>query len=264
MDTRKNPLRLEKLLAERGLAARRKAAELVRAGRVTVNGRSVLEPGLRVDAAADRVCVDGRLIPSALPPPRTILLYKPRGYICSRAAEQGRTVYELIREVKEPVKPVGRLDKDSEGLLLLSTDGDLILRMTHPRYEHEKTYEVAVTGEVSAAVLRRLNGAFDLDGYRTRPAHVTRLSRCVGAGRTVLRFVLKEGRNRQVRRMCADVGLGVENLKRTSEAGLDLGSLEPGAWRDVTAEWLGRYRPQPVNAGVPAVTPSGCEPSSRS
>ena len=141
-------VRLQKYLSERGAASRREAAVLICAGHVSVNGRVVLEPGCRVTPGRDLIALDGRILSEVRPAFRTIMLNKPRGYVCSRSAKQGRSVLELAAAVSERLVPVGRLDKDSEGLLLLSNDGALTLRVTHPRYGHVKRYHVTVSGRV--------------------------------------------------------------------------------------------------------------------
>lgn len=227
-------IRLQKFLAERGVASRRGAAEVVRAGRVQVNGKVVAEPGWRLNAQSDRVTVDGRALDEAPERRRTVALNKPRGCVCSAADGDGRTVVSLLRGVSERLVPVGRLDKNSEGLLLLSNDGELTLRLTHPRYEHEKTYRVTVSGAVTEAALAILRSRLVIDGYRIRPARVEFVKAGDVPGRSVLLFVLREGRNRQIRKMCEAAGLTVRRLVRTGIGNLALGGLRPGAWRDLT------------------------------
>lgn len=225
-------VRLQKYLAERGVASRRGAVALIIRGQVRVNDVVVREPGVRVRPESDRVSVNGTLLSSEVERRRTVALYKPRGYICSRSEENGRTVYDLLEGIAEHLRPIGRLDKDSEGLLLLSNDGDLIERLTHPRYGQTKTYRVSVRGPLTDATIDRLNQPFDLDGTLTRPARVrlvTRRSESDG----VLEFVLSEGRNRQIRRMCERCGLDPARLVRVEEAGVTLRGLKPGRWRDV-------------------------------
>lgn len=224
--------RLQNVLAQRGLASRRRAADIIRSGRVAVNGELVTEPGRRVEVPADRVTVDGRELHADRPALRTIMMNKPVGEICSADSRQGRTVCERVAHLPERLVPVGRLDRDSEGLLLLSNDGDLIAAVTHPRHRHRKRYEVDVSGPLDEAVLRRLAAPFDLDGYRTRPAEVSVLLR--GRDRHRLAITLSEGRNRQIRRMCGAVGLGVIRLMRVAIDGLQLGRLSPGEWRELT------------------------------
>lgn len=228
-------IRLDKFLADCGVASRRHGAELVRRGRVRVDGETIDEPGFRLDPRSRDVCVDGQ--PVTAPRRRlTIKFYKPRGAICSTNAAQGRTIYEFLEDVGERMVPAGRLDKDSEGLLILSNDGELVHRLTHPRFEHGKTYRVSVSGRVDEAVLRQLNGRMVIDGYRIQPAVVRRLPATRDDRRERLEFTLKEGRNRQIRKMCDQVGLRIHRLIRTEEAGIRLPPLKPGQWRELTVE----------------------------
>jgi 23S rRNA pseudouridine2605 synthase len=229
-------IRLQKLLAERGVCSRRAAATCLRDGHVTVNGVVVREAGLRVDAVLDEIRFDGQPLPDA-PRKITIMLYKPRGYICSTNATQGRTVYELVHEIPEKLVPVGRLDKNSEGLLLMSNDGDLVNRLTHPRFEHTKTYQVSVTGAVDEAALRILNSRMVLDGYQIQAARV-RILKHRRDGTTVLEFRLQEGRNRQIRKMCEIAGLQVHKLVRVKICDLTIRTLSPGNWRPLTTREL--------------------------
>jgi len=226
-------LRLQKYLAQAGVASRRASAQLIRDGRVSVNGEPVAEPGHAVDTATDEVTVDGAAI--ALPSEkRTIMMYKPRGYICSSSSAQGKTVLDLIEGIAERLFPVGRLDKDSEGLLLLTDDGDLANRLTHPSFGHSKRYEVTVSGSVTKEVLTTLNGPMTIDDYQTRPACVTLEKQRRESGKSQLVIELKEGRNRQIRKMCEAVGLRIHRLVRTHINNLTLQDLRPGQWRDLT------------------------------
>jgi 23S rRNA pseudouridine2605 synthase len=231
--------RLQKILADRGVASRRSAADLIRAGAVSVNGVAQREPGARVNPDNDEIRIRGAPIPTAREPVRTIIMNKPAGLICSAARGQGRTVYSLLRGVTERVVPAGRLDKDTEGLLLLSNNGDLVNRLTHPRFGQKKVYEATVSGPVDPVALRILRSPLDMDGYKTRPARVS-VVRAAGDGMTVLQVELGEGRNRQVRRMCEAAGLKVERLVRIRIGNLGLTGLAPGQWRDATAEELRR------------------------
>lgn len=228
-------VRLQKYLADRGIGSRRACERLIVEGRVAVNGIIETELGTKVVPSAARVCVDGRPVAKAEERRRTILLHKPRGYICSASSKQGRTVYELVDSIGERLVPAGRLDKNSEGLLILSNDGDLVSRLTHPRHGHKKTYEVTVRGSVSGDTIETLRRSFDLDGYRTRPARVRRLPQRGQDGTTVLEFVLKEGRNRQIRRMCAHVGLRIARLVRVRIGPLTADGLRPGQWKELAS-----------------------------
>ena len=230
--------RLQNVLAHAGVASRRGAAAIIEAGRVTVDGIVVREPGLRVDAEKASVAVDGRAV-GAPERKRTIMLYKPVG-VLSTVSDPfgGKTVADMLRgKVKERLVPVGRLDKDSEGLLLMTNDGDLALKLTHPRYEHEKTYVVKAAGRWSDDKLRILRGPVEMpDGYVTRPVPVE----LVSTGRDnvhELVFRLKEGRKRQIRYMCSAAHLVVLSLKRVAIGALRLpADLKPGEWRDLERE----------------------------
>lgn len=219
--------RLQNLLARRGVASRRAAAALIRAGRVTVGGRVVAEPGARVppDAA---LALDGRPVAAAEGPRRTFLYNKPVGEVCSADGQGARTVLEAFRGLGLRLVPVGRLDKASEGLLLVSNDGPLIQRLTHPRFGHRKTYEVEVDAEPTGRQLTLLRSPLVIEGYRIRPVPVERL------GGRRLRFVLSEGRHRQIRQMCEQAGLRVRRLRRVAFAGLTLGALPPGRFRPLS------------------------------
>ena len=225
-------VRLQKYLSERGVCSRREAAMWIRTGRISVDGAAVVEPGTRVTPGRQRICADGRPVQAVRPAPRTILLHKPRGVICSRSDTQGETIYDLQPPIPRELVPVGRLDKDSEGLLLLSSDGDLVQRLTHPRHGQSKTYHVTVHGTVGEEHLAVLRSRLVIDGYRIRPADV----RIADArpGYTLLEVVLHEGRKRQIREMCRAAKLHVARLVRVAVGPLALGRLRPGEWRDVT------------------------------
>ena len=217
-------MRLNAYLARAGVASRRSADALIKAGRVTVNG--VAGELNTFVGAADDVRVDGRVIGAQRL--RHVLLNKPRGTITTARDPQGRpTVVDLVGgEVR--VVPVGRLDRDTTGVLLLTNDGALAHRLAHPRYEVEKTYVADVEGEPADDALRRLADGVDLDDGRTAPAGVRRVAP------SRLELVLHEGRNRQVRRMLEAVGHPVTRLRRSRYAGLGPGRLRPGQWRDLT------------------------------
>lgn len=232
--------RLQNILSHAGAASRRGAADMIAAGRVTVDGIVTTEPGARFDPAAVRIAVDGR--PLAAPErKRTVMVYKPVGVLSSMSDPfGGRTVADLLRgKVEERLVPVGRLDKDSEGLLLMSNDGDLTLRLTHPRYDHEKTYVVRAAGRWSEEKLRILRGPVRMpDGYETRPVPV-KVLRTQENNVTTLEFRLREGRKRQIRYMCSAAHLVVLSLKRVAIGALVLpDDLAPGEWRDLTPEEL--------------------------
>ena len=220
--------RLQKVLARAGLASRRVCEDLIAEGRVTVNGE-VADLGRRVDARTDVIEVDGALVPTA-PGLVHYLLNKPAGVVTTAADTHGRpTVVDLVPS--EPrVFPVGRLDADTEGLLLLTNDGELTHRLTHPSFGVEKEYVASVTGDPSPAALRRLREGVALEDGVTAPARVARLS----AG--VVRITIHEGRNRQVRRMCEAVGHPVTRLVRTRIGPLADRRLKPGEWRALSGD----------------------------
>ena len=232
--------RLQNILAHRGVSSRRGAAAMIEEGRVAVDGRIVREPGARFDPAAVKIAVDGRVLQVEKEKTRTIMMYKPAGVLSTMSDPfGGKTVADLLKwgpkAVAERLVPVGRLDKDSEGLLLMSNDGDLTLKLTHPRYEHEKTYIVRAAGRWSDDKLRVLRGPVEMpDGYVTRPVPVE----VIRIGRDnvhVLCFRLREGRKRQIRYMCSAAHLVVVSLKRVAIGALRLpDDLAPGEWRDLT------------------------------
>ena len=227
--------RLQNVLSHAGAASRRRAAAMIEEGRVSVNGSIVREPFFRVDTEKDSVEIDGKNLAPGKEKPRTIIMYKPVGAV-STASDPfgGRTVCDIVRpSVKERVVPVGRLDKESEGLLLLSNDGDLVLKLTHPRFGHLKTYVARVAGKWSPEKLSILRSALDIDGYTIRPCEVEVLHLAPDNVHTLL-FRLREGRKRQIRKMCSAAHLTVLALKRVQVGNLTLGGLQPGCWRDLT------------------------------
>ncbi len=230
--------RLQKVLAHAGVASRRKAEEMISAGRVKVNGEVVTMLGTRVDVEHDVIQVDGCTVrPEA---PVYVLLHKPRGVLSAASDARGRvTVVDLVPH-RARLYPVGRLDLDSEGLVLLTNDGALALRLAHPRYEHEKEYRVLVAGQPDEEALDRLRRGIGLEGGRTRPAQVGVEGR--GGGGTWLRIVLREGRKRQIRRMLEAVGYEVLRLIRVRMGPLQLGRLKPGEHRELTPAELRAIR----------------------
>lgn len=234
-------MRLQKILSQAGIASRRAAERLIAEGRVTVNGVTVRAMGTKGDPAADDIRVDGRRIRGP-EQHRYILLNKPAGYVTTRSDPQRRpTVLDLLRGVREYVYPVGRLDYDTEGLLLLTNDGDLAARLTHPRHGVERTYEARVAGAPDAHDLERLRAGMPLDGRRTLPAAVDLMTRGQSV-ESVLRITIREGRNRQVRRMCEAVGHPLRALRRTRIGPLSDRRLKPGQWRELTAQEIGALR----------------------
>lgn len=226
--------RLQKILSMAGVCSRRQAEAYLRSGRVSVNGQPA-GLGDRADPERDQVALDGRAV--RLPRRHTyLMLHKPRGYVTTLSDERGRrTVAQLIEGCKARVWPVGRLDMDSEGLLLLTDDGALTHTLTHPSHQVEKEYRVQVRGDLERA-LPLLRAPMELDGERMMADWVEQ------AGPDWLTIVIHQGKKRQVRRMCAAVGLAVERLIRVREGGLLLGDLKEGAWRAITQEELNRLQ----------------------
>ncbi len=228
-------IRLQKILSQAGIASRRAAEKLIAEGRVTVNGQTVREMGVKADPSRDDIRVDGRRLRVA-ERLRYILLNKPAGVVTTRSDPQRRrTVIDLLAGVREYVYPVGRLDYDTEGLLLLTNDGDLAARLTHPRHEVERTYEAQVAGTPDNEAIGKLRRGIPLDGRRTMPADVKLLGARHHERSSVLLMTIREGRNRQVRRMFEAVGHPVQKLKRTRIGPISDRRLRPGEWRDLSA-----------------------------
>jgi len=229
--------RLHKVLAGAGLASRRAAERMIEQGRVRVNGQVVRRQGLRVDPRADVIVVDGRRLPGAPAQPAYFMLHKPRGFVTTMADPEGRpTIVDLLRGIGRRVFPVGRLDFDSEGLLLLTDDGMLARDLMHPSRRVPRTYQVQLREAIDEEALGRLARGVVLDGRRTRPAVVV-------AGRPAwIELTLREGRNRQVRRMLLAVGHSVQRLKRTAYGGVELGRLRKGGVRELTRAEVARLR----------------------
>ena len=219
-------VRLQKFLSRAGVCSRRQAEQYILDGRVRVNGQVVSRLGAKVDPAADRVSVDGRRI-VAEQKRIYIALHKPAGVVTSCSHPGERVVTDLV-DLSQRVYPVGRLDKDSTGLLLLTNDGGLHHTLSHPSHDHEKEYEVTVSRPIGETELGKMSSGLPLMGTRTRPAEIERIS-----GRR-FRIVLKEGRNRQIRRMVRKVGNRVTRLKRVRMANIRLGDLQPGRWRHLS------------------------------
>jgi 23S rRNA pseudouridine2605 synthase len=236
-------VRLQKILSGAGVSSRRAAEQLMRDGRVSVNGQTVLDPGVKADPEQDDVRVDGRRIKAQQT--RYILLNKPKGFVTTRSDPQRRpTVLALLEGVREYVYPVGRLDFDSEGLLLLTNDGELAARLTHPRHEVARVYEARVRGIPDARAIERLSRGIVIDDRRTAPSEV-RLVRELHEGKYdigVLEMTIREGRNRQVRRMCEAVGHPVFALKRIRIGPLTDPKLPPGGWRELTPREVASLR----------------------
>lgn len=229
-------MRLQKYLAERGVGSRRACEEMIREGRVSVDGKIITEMGVQV-LGDDEVLVDGKPVPKVKEQLHYILLYKPQGVVTTMSDEKGRaTVKDLIKEIKERVYPVGRLDWDTEGLLLLTNDGELANGLAHPSFEVDKLYFVRARGHLDDVALAKLKIGVKLDdGHMTAPAKVERLQDDPGfQGQTNLRIAVHEGHNRLVRRMVEAVGGQVTFLRREQIGSIHLGHLRPGQWRHLS------------------------------
>ena len=228
--------RLQKILSQAGIASRRASEKLMLEGRVSVNGKTVTELGTKADPSRDDIRVDGSRIKV---PERHlyVLLNKPRGYVTTRSdPEKRRTVIDLLKGVREYIYPVGRLDYDSEGLLILTNDGDLAAKLTHPRHGVARVYEARVLGEPDAHDISRLAKGVTIDGRRTAPTEVVEL----GPGH--LRVTVREGRNRQVRKMFEAIGHPVNELRRVAIGTIRDPKLKPGQWRELTPQEVERLR----------------------
>ena len=225
--------RIQKVLADQGICSRREAERLIAAGKVKVNGHPV-GLGDKMDPDYDKVSIDGKNVRIVRKRQYTyIMLHKPRGYLTTRSDDRGRkTVMDLVADVPAMLRPVGRLDKDSEGLLLMTDDGAFINLLTHPSGGVGKLYRVTVNPRATEEqIVQMASGVVLDDGIRTQPCVIHVLSD--EPGRTVLEITLHEGRNRQIRRMCSAVGLQVVRLKRSAEGPVKLGMLQPGEYREL-------------------------------
>jgi len=244
-------VRLQKIISAAGIASRRAAEKLISEGRVSVNGKTVTELGSKADPDADEIRVDERRVKGPQLH-RYFLLNKPRGYVTTRSDPERRpTVLDLLKGVREYVYPVGRLDFDSEGLLILTNDGDLAAMLTHPRHEVERVYEAQVLGIPDAHDLDRLSRGVMIEGRRTSPAHIELLPERRTQGDTsVLRVTIHEGRTRQVRKMCDAIGHPVRTLKRVRIGPIADKHLRVGSYRELAPEEVRRlkragHRPSP-------------------
>lgn len=230
-----NEVRLQKFMAEQGVASRRKSEELILAGKVKVNGR-VAQIGMKINPRKDLVTVGKQKLTNVKNRKMVyIMLNKPRGYVTTVSDELGRkTVMDLLPDFGVRIYPVGRLDKDSEGLLLLTNDGSFTNCMTHPSHEYAKVYRVTVRPAVDDNILYNLRNGIEIDGRVTAPCEVTVLTE--EENRVVLEFVLHEGRNRQIRKMCESQGLEVARLKRISIGPIKLGMLKQGDYRELSEQ----------------------------
>ena len=224
--------RIQKILSAAGVCSRRLAEEYLRAGRITVNGKTV-GVGAKTDPAADAIKLDGKTI-AAIPPRVYLMLNKPRGYVTTLSDEFGRpTVIDLTADCEERIFPIGRLDRDSDGLLLLTNDGALAERLSHPRYETEKEYHVTIGGNLKNCV-ERLESVTELDGKPLARVKISVIAK--DSGYWTLSLILRQGLNRQIRRMCQEASLSVLRLQRVREGSILLGDLPQGQWRYLTDE----------------------------
>ncbi|MEK7851395.1 MAG: pseudouridine synthase [Deltaproteobacteria bacterium] len=232
--------RLQKIIAQAGVASRREAERLILEGKVTLNGKVVRELGTKADPDREHIKVNGKLI--TRPEPKAyLILYKPRGYVTTTSDPEGRpTIMELLDKVKGRVFPVGRLDYDTEGLILCTNDGELAHKLQHPRHEVPKTYFAKVEGVPMPDEITKLRKGIKLEDGMTAPANV-KLIRKVEAN-SWLEIIIHEGRNRQVKRMCEAIGHSVIRLKREGLAFLTLGDLKPGEFRHLTAEEIKKLK----------------------
>ncbi len=249
--------RLQKILSQAGIASRRASEQLILAGRVAVNGITVRELGTKADPSHDDIRVDGRRV-KVVHRHRYVLLNKPRGYVTTRSDPQRRpTVIDLLSGISEYVYPVGRLDFDSDGLLLLTNDGDLAARLTHPRHGLARVYDVRVLGEPDRHDLERLARGVTIDGRRTGAAEI----KAIGPSR--LRVTIREGRNRQVRKMCDAIGHPVTALTRVAIGPIRDARLRPGEWRELSDDEVRRLQRAVQRAASPSGGSTGRRPAQR-
>jgi pseudouridine synthase len=246
-------VRLQKIISAAGVASRRAAEKLIEEGRVQVNGTTVTELGTKADPDTDDIRVDERRVKQPQRH-RYFLLNKPRGYVTTRSDPEHRpTVLDLLKGVREYVYPVGRLDFDSEGLLLLTNDGDLAATLTHPRHEVERVYEAQVLGVPDAHDIERLSRGIVIEGRRTSPANIELLrERRTDGNTSVLRVTIHEGRTRQVRKMADAIGHPVRTLKRVRIGPIADKNLRLGTYRELTPEEVRKLK----HSGATARTPS--------
>ncbi len=245
---KKEPIRLQKFLSLCGVASRRKAEELILQGKVKINGKPAILGDNVTDK--DKVFVNGKRIVAPRTKYRYIMLHKPRGFITTMSDEKGRKcVAELVRDVGERVYPVGRLDKDSEGMLIFTNDGEFANKIMHPRNSIYKIYRVTVRPSITEEQIEKLETGIEIDGRKTAPAIVHVLVQDKEQNRVVLEMILHEGKNREIRKMCEAVGLEVARLKRTQIGGVKMGMLKQGAWRDLTEKEVKNLLANPIVNG---------------
>lgn len=241
MNNNNGLVRLQKYMADLGIASRRKSEQMIADGMVKVNGRTATI-GDKVNPKRDKVTVRGRKIAAGAKAKRYyIMLNKPRGYVTTMSDEMGRRcVAELVKDIPARIYPIGRLDRDSEGLLLMTNDGEFANRVTHPSKHVYKVYRVTVRPAINEEQLVEMSSGMVIDGKKTAPAEVRVVQR--EEGRCVLEIILREGRNRQIRKMCEQLGLEVPRLKRIAVGQVKLGGLKSGAWRELTKDEVHRLQ----------------------
>ena len=239
-----NKVRLQKILADCAIASRRKAEDLIRNGSVKVNGK-IANIGDKADPNKDKIYVNGKRLTAGTSKEKYyIMLHKPRGYITTMRDEMGRKcVAELVRDFHARVYPVGRLDRESEGLLLMTNDGEFANKVTHPSQHVYKVYRVTVRPSIDEEQLAQFRDGMVIEGRKTAPAEVHVVQR--QEGRVVLEIILREGRNRQIRKMCEALGLEVARLKRTAIGQVKLGMLPQGKWRELSRDEIRRLTAAP-------------------
>lgn len=221
-------IRLQKILADAGIASRRKSEEYIKKGLVKVNGKIIKELGVKIDQDKDKIEFKGKIVKSKKEEYVYIILNKPAGYVstCKKGKERGRIVLDLIEKKKMlRLWPIGRLDKDSEGLLILTNDGELTNKLTHPKFEKEKEYEVEVNNPLDKEFLIKMQRGVRINGYKTRPAKTNQI------GKNKFKIIIKEGKKRQIRKMCEILEYKVVKLKRIRIGKLRLGNLKKGEWK---------------------------------
>ncbi|MCR5352938.1 MAG: rRNA pseudouridine synthase [Clostridiales bacterium] len=228
MEEKIESVRLQKYVSDCGLMSRRAAEKEIEAGYFTVNGE-VASTGMKIVPGEDVVAYKGKILENGAKK-LYVMLYKPRGYVTTMSDEEGRKcIPDLLSDIPQRVYPCGRLDMDSEGLLILTNDGEVANKLMHPKNHVEKVYHVKVDTEIQPEKLSLLNSPMLIDGYRIKPVKVTIIERKEGA--TILKFALSEGRNRQIRKMCEQAELKIIRLKRVSVGNLNIGMLSPGKWK---------------------------------
>lgn len=228
----KEEMRLQKYISDSGLMSRRAAEAEIEAGRFTVNGvRATI--GQKITPGVDKVEYKGKVVKAGKSKKRYVILNKPVGYLTSMSDDRGRPcVSELVEGVGERVYPCGRLDMDSEGLLIMTNDGELANRLTHPGHGFKKLYHVRIRGIVDTELMRQLSEPMEIDGYKIKPVKISLVSQKRDS--TIVGFELSEGRNRQIRKMCENVGLEIMSLRRVAIGEITLGTLKAGEWRELS------------------------------